>query len=51
MPWATVWSNVYLPLRLEGIGKADAGPRVAAALRWSGLAAPSAPIRASFPAA
>jgi len=37
MPWATVWSNVYLPLRLEGIGKTDAGPRVAAALALVGL--------------
>ena len=26
MPWATVWSNVYLPLRLEGIGKARRRP-------------------------
>jgi NitT/TauT family transport system ATP-binding protein len=37
MPWATVWSNVYLPLRLEGVGKADAGPRVAAVLAMVGL--------------
>jgi NitT/TauT family transport system ATP-binding protein len=37
MPWATVWSNVYLPLRLAGIGKAAAGPRVAAALAMVGL--------------
>ena len=37
MPWATVWSNVYLPLRLDGIGKADAGPRVADALALVGL--------------
>jgi NitT/TauT family transport system ATP-binding protein len=37
MPWATVWSNVYLPLRLDGVGKADAGPRVAAALAMVGL--------------
>jgi NitT/TauT family transport system ATP-binding protein len=38
MPWATVWGNVYLPLRLDGIGKADAAPRVAAALAMVGLA-------------
>jgi NitT/TauT family transport system ATP-binding protein len=38
MPWATVWGNVYLPLRLDGIGKADAAPRVAAALTMVGLA-------------
>jgi NitT/TauT family transport system ATP-binding protein len=37
MPWATVWSNVYLPLRLDRISKADAGPRVAAALAMVGL--------------
>ena len=37
MPWATVWSNVYLPLRLDGVGKAEAGPRVAAALAMVGL--------------
>jgi NitT/TauT family transport system ATP-binding protein len=37
MPWATVWSNVYLPLRLEGIGKPAARPRVAAALAMVGL--------------
>ena len=37
MPWATVWSNVYLPLRLDGIGKPQAGPRVAAALAMVGL--------------
>ena len=38
MPWATVWRNVYLPLRLDGVGKAQAAPRVAAALEMVGLA-------------
>jgi len=38
MPWATVWSNVYLPLRLNGIGRAVARPRVVAALEMVGLA-------------
>ena len=38
MPWATVWSNVYLPLRLDGIGKAAARPRVGLALEMVGLA-------------
>jgi NitT/TauT family transport system ATP-binding protein len=38
MPWATVWSNVYLPLRLEGIGNAEARPRVRLALEMVGLA-------------
>ncbi|HEX5078806.1 MAG TPA: ABC transporter ATP-binding protein [Geminicoccaceae bacterium] len=37
MPWATVWNNVWLPLRLEGVGKAAAAPRVAAALAMVGL--------------
>ncbi len=37
MPWATVWSNVYLPLRLEGVDKGSARPRVAAALAMVGL--------------
>ena len=32
MPWARVDTNVGLPLALAGIGKADAAPRVAAAL-------------------
>ncbi len=37
MPWATVWNNVYLPLRLTGISKNDAAPRIAAALAGLGL--------------
>lgn len=37
MPWATVSDNVYLPLRLAGVGKAEAAPRVAAALAEVGL--------------
>lgn len=37
MPWATVSDNVYLPLRLAGVGKGDAAPRVAAALAEVGL--------------
>jgi NitT/TauT family transport system ATP-binding protein len=37
MPWANVWSNVYLPLRLERIAKRDAAPRVDAALAMVGL--------------
>ena len=37
MPWATVWSNVYLPLRLDGVSRAEAGQRVAAALAMVGL--------------
>lgn len=37
MPWATVFKNVYLPLRLAGISKADAAPRVAEAVAMVGL--------------
>src|SRR5688572_2069649 len=31
MPWATVWGNVYLPLRLGRVAKRAAAPRVEAA--------------------
>ena len=37
MPWATVFDNVYLPLRLAGVSLATATPRVAAALADVGL--------------
>ena len=37
LPWATVWSNVYLPLRLERIARRAAAPRVAAAIAMVGL--------------
>ena len=37
MPWATVFNNVYLPLRLAGIDRATAEPRVHAALIDVGL--------------
>ena len=32
MPWASVADNVYLPLRLAGLGRAEAEPRIAEAL-------------------
>ena len=38
MPWATVWSNVYLPLRLKRIGKAAARASVERAIAMVGLA-------------
>jgi NitT/TauT family transport system ATP-binding protein len=38
MPWDTVFGNVYLPLRLEGIGKAEATPRIMETLADVGLA-------------
>ena len=37
MPWATVFDNVYLPLRLAGIGRSSAEPRVRAQLVEVGL--------------
>ena len=38
MPWATVFDNIYLPLRVRGIKKADATPRVERAMEQVGLA-------------
>ncbi len=38
MPWATVWDNVYLPLRLAGEGRTAAAPRIADTLASLGLA-------------
>jgi NitT/TauT family transport system ATP-binding protein len=37
MPWATVFSNVWLPLRLKGLSKSAAKPDVMEALRLVGL--------------
>ena len=37
MPWATVRDNVFLPLRLAGVPRSDAEPRVRAALAEVGL--------------
>ncbi len=38
MPWASVFDNVYLPLRLNGMSKSGAGPRIMDALASVGLA-------------
>ncbi|HEY4203202.1 MAG TPA: ABC transporter ATP-binding protein [Devosiaceae bacterium] len=38
MPWQTVFGNVYLPLRLKGVKKEEARPRVMEALAGVGLA-------------
>ncbi len=38
LPWASAAENVYLPLRLRGVARAEAMPRVAAALASVGLA-------------
>jgi NitT/TauT family transport system ATP-binding protein len=37
MPWADVWANVYVPLRLEGVSRRDADPLVRNALAHVGL--------------
>ena len=37
MPWATVFENVYLPLRLAGVSRRDATPRVNAIVTEVGL--------------
>lgn len=37
MPWADAAENVYLPLRLRGVSRAEAKPRVEAALAQVGL--------------
>ena len=38
LPWASAADNVFLPLRLRGVARADAAPRIAAALHRVGLA-------------
>ena len=37
MPWATVFNNIYLPLRVRGIGKNEAAPRIERAMEQVGL--------------
>ncbi len=37
MPWATVWDNAYLPLRLMGVSRAAAAPKIEATLAAVGL--------------
>ena len=37
MPWADVEANVYLPLRLAGVTRAEAAPRIAESLALVGL--------------
>jgi NitT/TauT family transport system ATP-binding protein len=39
MPWTNVFNNVFLPLRLRGVAKADAAARIEAALALVGLSA------------
>ena len=37
LPWSSVWNNVYLPLRLRGVGRAAAKSRVEEAIKLVGL--------------
>lgn len=37
MPWATVFNNVFLPLKLAGISRKEAAPRINDALAMVGL--------------
>jgi NitT/TauT family transport system ATP-binding protein len=37
MPWASVFNNVYLPLKLTGLSRKDARPRIMDALAMVGL--------------
>src|SRR5208282_2740366 len=37
MPWATVADNIYLPLKLKGVGRRDAEGRVAEVIAMVGL--------------
>jgi NitT/TauT family transport system ATP-binding protein len=37
MPWATVADNIYLPLRLSGMKRSEAAPRIAEAIAAVGL--------------
>ena len=37
MPWATVFNNIYLPLRVRGISKNEAAPRIERAMEQVGL--------------
>jgi NitT/TauT family transport system ATP-binding protein len=38
MPWATVFNNIYLPLRVQGLSKREAAPRIERAMQQVGLA-------------
>ena len=38
MPWATVAGNIYLPLRVRGVPRAQAAPRIEQAMAQVGLA-------------
>jgi NitT/TauT family transport system ATP-binding protein len=38
MPWATVFKNIYLPLKLLGMSKANARPRIEQTIEQVGLA-------------
>ena len=52
LPWASVFDNVWLPLRLQGVSRAKAAPAIQEIAR-AGASRPASrtPCRASFPAA
>ncbi len=33
MPWATVWENTFLPLKLKGVSRSEAAPAIEEALQ------------------
>jgi NitT/TauT family transport system ATP-binding protein len=37
MPWASVFDNIWLPLRLQGMGRREASSRISAVLKTVGL--------------
>ncbi len=37
MPWATVFNNIYLPLKLSGVSRTDASPRIDEIIQMVGL--------------
>ena len=37
MPWATVFNNIYLPLRVRGVSRSEAAPRIERAMEQVGL--------------
>src|SRR5690606_15068131 len=46
MPWTSLWQNVYLPLRLRGIGRRDERRQVDESLKLVGLG----PFAEAYPA-
>ncbi len=49
MPWATVWENTYLPLKLKGVSRSEAAPAIEEALQRVNLLNSQRAIRANSP--